>query len=73
MQCDENMALTHYNQEMMDHTENNIDTEPTYCDLKKMNPIDSEDQAEMTETIYKPKYPPLSYCDISFYNPITDQ
>ena len=66
------MALTHYNQEIMDHIESNKGTGLTHCDLKKMNTIDSEDQAEMTEMINKLKDSQLSYFDICFYNPIKD-
>ena len=37
-----------------------------------MNPIDSEDQDELIETIDEPNDPPPSYYAISFVNPIED-
>ena len=44
----------------------------TYCELKKMNPIDSEDQVDLIETRDEPKDPPPSYYAISDINPIED-
>ena len=59
----------HSNSNPMD---NNEDVAPTYCDLKKLNPIDYEDQVEVIGKTDIPNDPLPSYYAISFFNPITD-